>query len=132
MGSSFKMAREAWALGISNHLYEIEFGEQLYPQCIEGRFEMIRKRSPKLLVRDLLDDVNDYTGSAPCNINDPIYSPDLTVENIFFSLNGISSIRPRNAMEQWKDNLLGQNEELDEGELTEYFNQYKILSIGGK
>ena len=124
MGAAHKLVREGWASGVNDQMYLQKFGIAYYQGCRELQ-DMINDGYPRVLVRDLIDNVNEFNPSnANCNVNDPVALQGFTMNEIFYSLRGIAAWKTNNAMKQWRDNLAGRRS-WQKDRLNDYFAQYE-------
>ncbi len=119
-----KMVREAWASGINDQVNRIKFGTPYYSGCKELQ-KMKDDGYPRVLIRDLIDNVNEFNpSSTTCNVNDPTALSGYTLNEIFYALKGAQGGKSNKALDRWRDNLIAKRPWLKDL-TTAYFEQYK-------
>lgn len=123
---SHKLVREAWACGVADAAHDVKFLRRWYAACPTGGLEdMLDDGYPRVLVRDLIDDTNEFNeGISSCNVIDNVEG--FTLHEIFYALENINALAigdNDSALKKWRDNLI-EIRPLQEEVLREYFAQW--------
>ncbi|MEL7147582.1 MAG: hypothetical protein AAFO69_14500 [Bacteroidota bacterium] len=119
--------REAWATGIADAVYKEKFGVPYYGTCVgqeNARLaDMKNDGYPRVFVRDLIDDDNDFDpNNEHCDLNDEVEG--FTVGEIFEALKRVHAANNNNAMNQWRDKLI-EIRPAERDDLIDYFRQWE-------
>lgn len=131
MAFTSQLVAEAWASGINDQTYSIKFpglNQYYWGSCEDNqrlRFQrMIDDGYPRILVRDLMDNVNEYDpNNDNCDdLNDWVVG--ISLHDIYYSLRDTEgSLFGRNSMEKWRDNIIERNPN-QEMQLNTYFEPW--------